>query len=112
MLVKSKSLTLWCHGKHTRKSRSPDADQGGRHDDATESDAEVGRSKGKRHAQLDRRRVALQVASRVQELKSQLEQKHGTQFTGYQYRLWAEMVFTGVHKDMDEASNAWLWNTA
>ena len=28
---------------------------------------------------------------------------NGVWHTGYQYRLWAEMLFTGVHEDMDEA---------
>ena len=41
-------------------------------------------------------------ATRVQDLKDELEKKHCSKYNGCQYRLWAEMVFAGVHTDKEE----------
>ena len=41
-------------------------------------------------------------ATRVQEIKDEQEKKHGSKYNGCQYRLWAEMVFAGVHTDKEE----------
>ena len=30
---------------------------------------------------------------------TQLEEKHGDKYTRFQYRLWAEMLATGVHTE-------------
>lgn len=106
VLEKSKSLTLWCHGRDTHKRKKHDADLDAGHNDAAESDDEGGRSMGKRACtagQKKTRSTSEEKAMQVQELKGQLEQKHGTKYSGCQYRLWAEMLFAGVHKDMDEA---------
>jgi len=36
--------------------------------------------------------------NRVEEVVTNLRQKHGTRYTTVQYRLWAEMVDVGTHK--------------
>ena len=41
-------------------------------------------------------------ATRVQEIKDELEKKHCSKYNGCLYRLWAEMVFAGVHTDKEE----------
>lgn len=105
VLEKSKSLTLWCHGKDAHKRKKQDADLDAGYNDAAESDDEGGPSVGKRPCtagQKKRRTTSEEKAMQVQELKGQLEQTHGTKYNGCQYRLWAEMLFAGVHKDMDE----------
>ena len=38
---------------------------------------------------------------RVEEVKSELREKHGDSYTPLQYTLWAEMVGVGTHKSLD-----------
>jgi len=47
-----------------------------------------------------RKRVSVLDAknNRVEEVVTNLRQKHGTRYTTVQYRLWAEMVDVGTHK--------------
>ena len=40
--------------------------------------------------------------TRVQEIKDKLQKKHCSKYNGCQYRLWAKMVFAGVHTDKEE----------
>ncbi len=105
VLEKNKSLTLWCHGKDSRKRRMPDAVQGGGQDDATESDEVTRSSKEKKACSSGQknRTTSEEKAREIWKLKVQLEEKHGTKYNGCQYKLWAEMLFAGVHEDMDEA---------
>jgi len=73
------NVPLWCHGVHVpSKSKT------------------VMKPKNKKR----RKRVSVLDAKndRVEEVVTNLRQKHGTRYTTVQYRLWAEMVDVGTHK--------------
>jgi hypothetical protein len=38
---------------------------------------------------------------RVEEIKTELGEKHGTAYTPLQLTLWAEMIAVGTHKGLD-----------
>ena len=37
----------------------------------------------------------------TEEYKTKLKDKHGDKFTSFQFKLWAEMLTSGVHNDLD-----------
>jgi len=61
-----------------------------------ESDSESkGKSKKKRKSALEERK------EHVEDVKSELREKHGDSYTPLQYTLWAEMICVGTHKSLD-----------
>ena len=50
-------------------------------------------------------------SARVQEIKDDLEKTHGSKYNTCQYRLWAEMIFAGVHKDEEEPPQVPMFGT-
>ena len=38
----------------------------------------------------------------AEEHEQELQEKRGTKYTRFQYKLWAEMLASGVHDNMDE----------
>ena len=38
----------------------------------------------------------------AEEHEQELQEKHGTKYTRFQYKLWSEMLASGVHDNMDE----------
>ena len=87
------NVSLWRHGvyvpstskKHHSSESSGDSD-----------DSSTKKPKKKKR----RKRVSVLEAknNRVEEVVTNLRQKHGTRYTTVQYRLWAEMVDVGTHK--------------
>lgn len=57
-----------------------------------------------RGQQTKKRKVTTseEKVSRVNEIKSQLRQKHGSRYSNVQYALWAEMMVGGTHESTDE----------
>ena len=56
----------------------------------------------RKRVDLQTRLSSYEKADQVQKLKMQLEQRHGTEFNTCQYRLWAEMIFAGIHDSMEK----------
>ena len=42
-------------------------------------------------------------------LKTQLREKHGPQFSGVQYALWAETIAAGTHESLEEPRSFKNW---
>ena len=96
-LKQSGKLTFWCMGLGKKRDRSGyDSDQG--------SDSELEDSGEQRPAKTKKRKVTTseEKVSRVNEIKSQLRQKHGSRYSNVQYALWAEMMVGGTHESTDE----------
>ena len=45
--------------------------------------------------------AAEEKAERVEEIKQDLKKTHGDEYSGIQYRLWAEMIAIGTHTSRD-----------
>ena len=107
LLDRNKTLTLWCHGQDSRKKKRSAIDLSSEHDAVSNSDSDAGEATGSKRRKTsgglkNSRTTSEEKATRVQEIKDELEKKHGSKYNGCQYRLWAEMVFAGVHTDKEE----------
>ena len=107
LLDRNKTLTLWCHGQDSRKKKRSAIDLSSEHDAVSNSDSDAGEATGSKRRKTsggltNSRTTSEGKATRVQEIKDELEKKHGSKYNGCQYRLWAEMVFAGVHTDKEE----------
>ncbi len=85
---KGENITLWCNGISSATQKTQ-LSSGSESDD--DSYSKKPRKKKKVSALEEKN-------ERVEEIVANLRQKHGTQFTSIQYRLWAEMVDVGTHK--------------
>ena len=79
-------LSLWCNGCYSKNPQDSSESDG--EDDLPASSKKPRQKKGKRASALDK----------VDEIVTNLRQKHGSQYTTIQYRLWAEMVDVCTHK--------------
>ena len=93
-LMRVGKLTLWCMGKskqpkHGKRNRDKSGD--------AEDEAEFtsGRSKKKKSSSEER-------VARVNEIKAQLRDQHGSLYSGVQYTMWAEMIVAGSHESLDD----------
>ena len=104
LLEQNKSLTLWCHGADGKRKRAgQESDESDDSSDSGISRKGSTKKKGGRNKSSARSRLSSdEKAAQVQKLKTKLEQRHGTKFNSCQYRLWAEMVFSGIHESMEE----------
>ena len=84
---KLEKLTLWCVGKDKRGKKRKDND--------SDEDSEGSNTSKKKRTTVEERGL------RVEEIKNELRQKHGSSFSGVQYALWAEMVVAGTHESKD-----------
>ena len=86
------SVSLWCHGVHipAASKKRHFSESGSESDDSFAKKPK--KKKKKRVSKLDEKN------NRVEEVVTNLREKHGTQYTTIQYRLWAEMVDVGTHK--------------
>ncbi len=85
------NVSLWCSGVHSL-SQKDQSSSGSESEDTSFSRRKPKRKKRKRVSALDEKN------KRVEEIVTNLRQKHGTQYTTIQYRLWGEMVDVGTHK--------------
>ena len=97
LLDRNKTLTLWCHGQDSRKKKRSAIDQSSEHDAVSNSDSEANEATGSKRRKTsgglkNSRTTSEEKATRVQEIKDELEKKHGSKYNSCQYRLWAEMV--------------------
>ena len=103
LLMQNKSLTLWCHGPDGKRKRAGQESES----DETSDSVDVGPSrkggmKKKSRSSAKTRLSSDEKADQVQKLKTQQEQRHGTEFNTCQYRLWAEMIVAGIHDSMEK----------
>ena len=88
-------LTFWCTGKKSKQryyGSSDESDNDGGEDTRT----------SRRKKQLTSRVNAREERkTRVNDLKTQLREKHGPQFSGVQYALWAETIAAGTHESLE-----------
>lgn len=87
-------VKLWCDGLRASRKRS-----------RTEDEQEVS-GKAKKKSSVDER------ADKVQEYFDLLKGKHGCNFTEMQYRIWSEMLVSGMHKDTDKAPQSSMFKRA
>ena len=80
-------LTFWCVGVG---SESDDAQKKG----ASTSNASTSHPSKKRKISMDDK------AEQVAEIKAELKGIHGYKYNELQYRLWSEVVVSGMHTDM------------
>ena len=94
VLLQNGKLTFWCMGKKRRYyGSSEESDIDGIEDTRT----------SRRRRQLTSRSNAREERkTRVNDLKTQLREKHGSQFSGVQYALWAETIVAGTHESLEE----------
>jgi len=89
------TCTLWCDAVSlVPKKRKQRMDSAESSDEESDSESK-GKSKKKRKSALEERK------EHVEEVKSELREKHGDSYTPLQYTLWAEMVCVGTHKSLD-----------
>ena len=98
---------MWCHGQDSRKKKRSAIDLSSEHDAVSNSDSEACEATGSKRRETsgglkNSRITSEEKATRVQEINDELEKKHGSKYNGCLYRLWAEMVFAGVHTDKEE----------
>ena len=90
------ACTLWCDAAslvpQKRKQRRESADSS---DEQSDSESK-GKSKKKKMSAMEERK------EHVEEVKSELREKHGASYTPLQYTLWAEMVAVGTHKSLED----------
>ena len=85
------SVSLWCHGVSSSKEvDTSDEDDGV--DPSTKKPKQKKRKKATTYSYLELKN------DRVDERVEQLRRKHGNNYLGTQYRLWAEMLDIGTHK--------------
>lgn len=95
LLKKGSISTLWCDGHHTKQKPSENAS------DSEHSDSErPKRKKPRKGSAVEDKR------ERVEGIKAELCEKHGSSYTPLQYSLWAEMVDVGTHTSLEEAPSA------
>ena len=100
-LMRGGKLTLWCMGKskqtkHGKRSRDKSGD--------TEDEVEIVRTKKKKSASEER-------VARVNEIKGQLRDQHGSNYSGVQYTMWAEMIVAGSHESIEDPPQCPLFGT-
>ena len=93
---------MWYHLQDSHKKKHSAVDRSSEHDAVSNSDSEASEATGSKRRKTsgglkNSRTTSEEKATRVQEIKDELEKKHGSKYNGCQYRLWAEMVFAGVH---------------
>ena len=88
MIESGAKITLWCTDCATVNKPL-----GGKRTNDTEN--ESGRKKQKLSSMDEKKALA-------EEHEHELREKHGDKYTHFQYKLWAEMLASGVHTDSDE----------
>ena len=86
------NVSLWCHGVHIASASKKHSSESGSDSDESLSRKPKKKKRKKKVSVLDAKN------NRVEEVVTNLRQKHGTQYTTIQYRLWAEMLDVGTHK--------------
>lgn len=85
-LVSTGRGTLWCDGVNfAKKKLSSDEEDSGQNARKKPRTSSANESK----------------QQRVEDIKEQLQAKHGSEYSPMQYRLWAEMVAVGTHTSCD-----------
>lgn len=100
-LRKSNSTTLWCDGlideESGKASKSSKSSRKRKHvasDD--ESDGEPSQTT------KTQKRKKVESDAKVQEVVDSLKSKHGTKYTVFQLRIWAELISSGLYVSTDE----------
>ena len=98
-VAKGSKVTLWCDGLRSTSAGSKGKKRPHpRHrvsDSCDESDEETSKQKKKSKEE--------EKDDKIQKTIDDLKAKHGESFTPMQYRIWAEMTVSGLHKSYDSA---------
>ena len=79
-------ITLWCMHSESVVSKSSSSKRGPEGENNTER---------KKQKLCSSRELA-------EEYEQKLQEKHSSRYTPFQYKMWAEMLASGVHNDMEE----------
>ena len=114
--VKSSNKTnLWCDGlkvsaplvaTNKRNLKMADINSDLDSDFDSETTSSTKKKKKKKKARIS------YEEEEVQEVVDSLKQKHGSDFTVMQYRMWGEMVVGGNHKSLDNPPNNTMFSRA
>lgn len=115
--MKSSSKTnLWCDGlkvsaplvsSNKRNLKMADLNS----DLDSDLDCETTSSTKKKKKKKKQARISYEEEE-VQEVVDNLKEKHGSDFTVMQYRIWGEMVVGGNHKSLDDPPNNTMFSRA
>ena len=102
ILLHNRKLTFWCLPKKPERyvyGSSNDEDDDG--EDPRRRKRSTGRS--------SRSSTREERTTRVNDFKTQLREKHGSQYNGVQYALWAETIVAGTHESLENPPPAPLF---
>ena len=97
MVESGTKVTLWCNDSIAVNKSS--------HGKRAHLDAENDSNRKKQKLSSMDEKKAL-----AEEHEQQLREKHGDKYTRFQYKLWAEMLTSGVHTDLDEPPAASMFS--
>ena len=89
LVDKSEKVTFWCTGIGRVRAKKHALDE-----ESQESHISGSTKKPKMSKQEERRAM-------TEEYETKLKEKHGDTFSAFQLKLWAEMLSSGVHTDLD-----------
>ena len=87
---KDQEIVLWCEGRQDTADKSVDS---------LEPATSTGRKRKTSDAARPPPSKRQAIQEEVDEIFSKLSDKHGQQYTAAQYRLWANMLQVGTHRD-------------
>ena len=85
-------ISLWCDGKEVHEVEDVESDE-----------ERVPRKKQKRKQKNDSRGVSrrAETEEELEDVFQNLKEKHGTDYSGPQLRLWARMIVSKTHDDLE-----------
>ena len=95
VLLQYGKLTFWCTGKKSKQRYYGSSD-------GSDKDGEDTRTSRRKRQLASKVNAREERKTRVNDLKTQLREKHGPQFSGVQYALWAETIVAGTHESLEE----------
>ena len=98
---KSSSTTLWCDGlidDESGKSSKSSKSSRKRKYVASDDDSDGEQSQSTR----PQKRKKVEKDEKVQEVVESLKSKHGTKYTVFQLRIWAELISSGLYTSTDD----------
>ena len=109
LLVRSSEkdeLTLWCEGISTKPTtsgkRKKKSSCASRPADYLEISSDSDSSTDKPKAKKKKKTLLEEKQDRIDEIVDELREKHRSQYTSLQYRVWAETIVASQHKDTDK----------
>ena len=98
-------LTIWCEGISTKPTTSGKRKKSSGLVDSLEISSDSDSSDGlksKTKKKKKKKTLLEEKQDRIDEIVDNLREKHKTQYTSLQYRVWAETVVAGQHEDTEK----------